>query len=149
MILNVCCLSLSEQDIFFLIRERIEQYFEYLLTTHLKSPVHISILMMKSNPEYEGQIVNKKINVWDEEKTLVSPRAFSPWNLFRLKVFDNSEKKCNHIIVPCGKCSQMNVLSRAHLFEANKQYFKWNVNSVIFNAFRMRSISYEWSGRMG
>lgn len=63
MILNVCCLSLSEQDIFFLIRERIEQYFEYLLTTHLKSPVHISILMMKSNPEYEGQIVNKKVNV--------------------------------------------------------------------------------------
>lgn len=78
MILNVCCLSLSEQDIFFLIRERIEQYFEYLLTTHLKSPVHISILMMKSNPEYGGQIVNQKINVWDEEKTLVSPRAFSP-----------------------------------------------------------------------
>lgn len=63
---------------FFLIRERIEQYFEYLLTTHLKSPVHRSILMMKSNPEYEGQIVNKKVNVRDEEKTLVSPRAFSP-----------------------------------------------------------------------
>lgn len=98
MILNVCCLSLSEQDIFFLIRERIEQYFEYLLTTHLKSPVHISILMMKSNPEYEGQIVNKKINVWDEEKTLVSPRAFSPWNLFRLKVFDNSEKSATILL---------------------------------------------------
>lgn len=73
-------------------------YFEYLLTTHLKSPVHISILMMKSNPEYEGQIVNKKVNVWDEEKTLVSPRAFSPWNLFRLKVFDNSEKSATILL---------------------------------------------------
>lgn len=59
-----CLLFISFRTrFFFLIRERIEQYFEYLLTTHLKSPVHISILMMKSNPEYEGQIVNKKVNV--------------------------------------------------------------------------------------
>lgn len=54
--------------------------------------------MMKSNPEYEGQIVNKKVNVWDEEKTLVSPMAFSPWNLFRLKVFDNSEKSATILL---------------------------------------------------
>lgn len=63
-----------------------------------ENPVHRSILMMKSNPEYEGQIVNKKIHVWDEEKTLVSPRAFSPWNLFRLKVFDNSEKSATILL---------------------------------------------------
>lgn len=98
MILNVCCLSLSELDIFFSYSWTYWTIFWVSFDNTSENPVHRYILMMKSNPEYEGQIVNKKINVWDEEKTLVSPRAFSPWNLFRLKVFDNSEKSATILL---------------------------------------------------
>lgn len=36
--------------------------------------------------------MNKKVNVWDEEKILVLFRVFLFWNFFCLKVFDNLEK---------------------------------------------------------